>query len=59
MELENALGKRLLKKNDKMIFASKYLWYADMLAHRETGQGMTGSPYNRGQIGVNRGQVCS
>jgi hypothetical protein len=44
-ELENALGKRLLKKNDKMLFASKYLWYADMLAHRETGQGMTGSPY--------------
>jgi len=45
MELENALGKRLLKKNDKMLFAAKYLWYADMLAHRETGQSMTGATY--------------
>ena len=45
MELENILGKKLLKKNDKMLFAAKYLWYADMIAHRETGQSMTGATY--------------
>jgi len=44
-ELESALGKRILKKNDKMLFAAKYLWYADMVAHRETGQALTGSTY--------------
>ncbi len=45
VELEKALGKKLLKKNDKMLFAAKYLWYADMVAHRETGQSMTGATY--------------
>jgi putative zinc finger/helix-turn-helix YgiT family protein len=45
MKLENILGKKLLKKNDKMLFAAKYLWYADMIAHRETGQSMTGATY--------------
>ena len=45
VELEKALGKKLLKKNDKMLFAAKYLWYADMIAHRETGQSMTGATY--------------
>ncbi len=44
-ELESALGKKLLKKNDKMLFAAKYLWYSDMIAHRETGQSMTGATY--------------
>ena len=44
-ELEALLGKKLLKKNDKMLFAAKYLWYADMLTHRETGQSMTGATY--------------
>jgi len=45
VELEKVLEKKLLKKNDKMLFAAKYLWYADMIAHRETGQSMTGSTY--------------
>jgi putative zinc finger/helix-turn-helix YgiT family protein len=45
LELECILGKKLLKKNDKMLFAAKYLWYADMIAHRETGQSMTGATY--------------
>jgi len=45
VELENTLGKKVLKKNDKMLFAAKYLWYADMVAHRETGQSMTGATY--------------
>ncbi len=44
-ELGSLLGRKLLKKNDKMLFAAKYLWYADMLAHRETGQSMTGATY--------------
>jgi putative zinc finger/helix-turn-helix YgiT family protein len=44
-ELGLLLGRKLLKKNDRMLFAAKYLWYADMLAHRETGQSMTGATY--------------
>ncbi len=44
-EFESILGKHILKKNDKMLFAAKYLWYADMVAHRETGESMTGSTY--------------
>jgi putative zinc finger/helix-turn-helix YgiT family protein len=44
-EFESVLGKRLLKKNDKFLFAAKYLWYADMVAHRETGESLTGSTY--------------
>jgi len=42
---ESVLGKHILKKNDKMLFAAKYLWYADMVAHRETGESMTGATY--------------
>jgi len=44
-EFESVLGKRILKKNDKMLFAAKYLWYADMVAHRERGESLTGSTY--------------
>lgn len=44
-EFESLLGKKILKKNDRMLFAAKYVWYADMVAHRETGQSMTGSTY--------------
>ena len=44
-QFEHLLGRRILKKNDKMLFAAKYLWYADMVAHRETGESMTGSTY--------------
>ena len=42
-QFESLLGRRILKKDDKMLFAAKYLWYADMIAHRETGESMTGS----------------
>lgn len=42
---EKKLGKRLLKKGDKMLFAAKYLWYADMVAFRELGCSMTGATY--------------
>ena len=44
-EFESVHGKKILKKNDRMLFAAKYLWYADMAAHRETGESMTGSTY--------------
>jgi len=44
-EFASVLGKKILKKNDKMIFAAKYLWYADMVAHKEAGESMTGSTY--------------
>jgi putative zinc finger/helix-turn-helix YgiT family protein len=44
-EFESVLGKHILKKNDKMLFGAKYLWYADMVAHRETGGSLTGSTY--------------
>jgi putative zinc finger/helix-turn-helix YgiT family protein len=44
-EFESVLNKHILKKNDKMLFAAKYLWYADMVAHRETGESLTGSTY--------------
>lgn len=43
--IEHALGKRLLKKHDKMLYAAKYLWYADMLAFRTLGESMTGAAY--------------
>jgi putative zinc finger/helix-turn-helix YgiT family protein len=42
---ETALRKRLLKKTDKMLFAAKYLWYADMLAYKKLGRSMTGAQY--------------
>ena len=44
-EFESVFGKHILKKNDKMLFAAKYLWYADMVAHRERGESLTGSTY--------------
>lgn len=44
-EFESKLGRVLLKKNDKMLFAAKYLWYADMVAYRDLGMSMTGSTY--------------
>ena len=42
---ESCLGFRILKKNDKMLFATKYLWYADMAAYRDIGTSMTGATY--------------
>ncbi|MBW2038502.1 MAG: type II toxin-antitoxin system MqsA family antitoxin [Deltaproteobacteria bacterium] len=46
-QFESILGKRLLVKNDRMLYAAKYLWYADMVAFRELGESMTGSTYAR------------
>ncbi len=42
---ERILGKRLLKVGDKFLFLAKYLWYADMLAFRQLGKGLTGASY--------------
>lgn len=42
---EKLIGKRLLKINDRFLFLAKYLWYADMLAFRQLGQGLTGATY--------------
>jgi len=42
---QTALGRAILIENDKMLFAAKYLWYADMLAKKELGRSMTGATY--------------
>jgi putative zinc finger/helix-turn-helix YgiT family protein len=42
---EAALGRAILMANDQMLFAGKYLWYADMMAKRELGQSLTGATY--------------
>lgn len=42
---QTALNRVILKENDKMLFAAKYLWYADMLAKRKLGRSMTGATY--------------
>ena len=44
-EFESALGRKLLKAGDKLVYSGKYLWYADMLNFKETGQGLTGAAY--------------
>jgi putative zinc finger/helix-turn-helix YgiT family protein len=42
---ERELGRTLLKKNDRMLYAAKFLWYADMTACRDLGRSMTGATY--------------
>jgi len=42
---ERLLRKRLLISGDKLLFLAKYLWYADMLAFRQLGRGLTGASY--------------
>ncbi len=44
-EFESTLGRSLLKEGDKLLYSGKYLWYADMLNFRETGEGLTGAAY--------------
>jgi len=36
---------KILKENDRMLYAAKYMWYIDMEAYRETGQSVTGATY--------------
>lgn len=42
---EEILNRKIIKKNDKMLFAAKYLWYADMTTFRKTGESITGATY--------------
>jgi DNA-binding transcriptional regulator YiaG len=48
-EFESVLGRPFLTpletKGDRLLYSAKYLWYADMLNFKETGQGLTGAPY--------------
>jgi len=42
---KDELGRAILNANDKMLFAAKYLWYADMFAKKELGKSLTGATY--------------
>ena len=42
---EKMLNRPLLKKNDRGLYAAKYLWYADMAAFRHLGHSLTGATY--------------
>ncbi len=42
---ETLLGKKLLKKGDKLLYLAKYFWYADFLCFRQLGRGLTGASY--------------
>lgn len=42
---ESLLNETFFKKGDRMLFAGKYLWYADFSCYRETKKSMTGSTY--------------
>ncbi|MBT3487379.1 MAG: type II toxin-antitoxin system MqsA family antitoxin [Desulfobacula sp.] len=44
---QSVLKRAILKENDKMLFAAKYLFYADMLAKKMLGRSMTGAAYAR------------
>lgn len=43
--LEKVKDMKILKENDKLLYAAKYMWYIDMEAYRETGQSVTGATY--------------
>ncbi|MBI9077159.1 MAG: DUF4065 domain-containing protein [Desulfatibacillum sp.] len=42
---ESVLKRKLLFSGDKGLKTTKYIWYADMKAYQELGQGMTGAVY--------------
>jgi len=44
-QFEHILGKKILIKNDRMLFAAKYLWYADMVTFRDLGCSISGATY--------------
>jgi putative zinc finger/helix-turn-helix YgiT family protein len=37
--------KKIIRKNDRMLYAAKYAWYMDMVSFRESGQSITGATY--------------
>jgi len=42
---ETILGRKILKKGDRLLYAAKYAWYADMLSFSERGESITGATY--------------
>lgn len=42
---KHELERPIIKENDQMLYAAKYLWYADMLATKILGRSMTGATY--------------
>ena len=44
-QFESRLGIKLLLKGYNLLHAAKYLWYADMVGHRDIGKSMTGATY--------------
>jgi len=42
---KEALGRAILKEDDRMLYAAKYFWYADMFAVKLLGRSMTGATY--------------
>jgi putative zinc finger/helix-turn-helix YgiT family protein len=46
-EFNRILKHKLLtqRPDDRLLYSGKYLWYADMVAMRETGQSITGATY--------------
>ncbi len=45
VKFNNLYAYDLLEDGDKLLYSAKPLWYADMVAHRELGRGMTGATY--------------
>jgi putative zinc finger/helix-turn-helix YgiT family protein len=43
--IEEELGCKFLADGDKLLFDTKHLWYADMLAFNELGKSITGATY--------------
>lgn len=43
--LEKVMEIKILKENDRFLYAAKYMWYIDMETYRETGQSVTGATY--------------
>lgn len=44
--LEGALHtKKIIRENDRTLYAAKYVWYMDMVSFRESGQSITGATY--------------
>lgn len=45
LESELRTKKKILRENDRMLYAAKYTWYLDMVSFREMGQSITGATY--------------
>ncbi|MFA5906244.1 MAG: type II TA system antitoxin MqsA family protein [Desulfobacula sp.] len=45
LAFKDALGRAILKEDDRMLYAAKYLWFADMFSVKLLGRSMTGATY--------------